>query len=114
MATLTKNAFTTGSAVEALVAAAAGGDTVPTLDRKDFIVVKNTHATLSRTVTLNSQEACNQGSDHDLAIAVAALTTRFIKPPAPGTRWKDVSGNLQMTYSDSAADLTVGVFTMPD
>jgi hypothetical protein len=114
MANLTKNTFTGGGAVETLVAAASGGDTVQTLTRQDFLIVKNSNATLPRTVTLNSQETCNQGSDHDLAIVVAALTTQLIKPPAPATRWKDTNGAMQIAYSAAAADLTVGAFTMPD
>lgn len=114
MANLTVNLFSGGVVTQTLVAAAAGGDAVQNYDGKQFLVVTNAHATLARTVTINSQELCNQGSDHDLAIAVAALTTRHIKVPAPAARWRDTSGALQITYSDAAADLTIGAFKWPE
>src|SRR5262245_33513848 len=108
MADLTVNTFSGGSVVQTLVAATSGGDTIAGYDGKQFLVVRNAHATLPRTITFGSVEPCNQGSDHDLPITVAALVTRIIKVPSPASRWKDVNGKLQITYSDSAADITVG------
>ena len=114
MADLTVNAFANGVVTETLVAAASGGDAIANYTGKEFLIVKNSHATNPRTVTIGSVEACNQGSDHDLAITVAALTTRLIKAPNPASRWKDVNSKLQITYSDSAADITIGAFKWPE
>lgn len=113
MADLTVNKFSGGSVAETLVAAGAGGDAIPNYTGKQFLVVKNAHATLSRTVTFNSGENCNQGVDHDIAVVVAALTTRIIKVPNPPSRFQNASKALPWTYS-SEADLTVGAFEWPE
>jgi hypothetical protein len=116
MANLTKNTYASGSVVETLVVAAAGGDTIQNFTSKDYCIVNNAHATLARTVTLVNQELSNHGTDVDHAITVAALTRRIIDPatlPGGAKRFQDSNGHLQITYSDSAADLTVGAFTRP-
>lgn len=114
MANITVNAFSAGVVTESLVAAAAGGDSVQAYTGKEFLIVKNAHASAARTVTIDSVEPCSQGSDHNLAITVAALTTRLIKLPPPAPRWKQTTGEVDITYSDSAADLTIGAFLWPE
>lgn len=114
MANLTKNAFSGGVVTETLVAAASGGDTIQNFTRNDFFVLRNAHATNPRTITIVNQETDSHGHDTDVAIVVAAVTTRIFDPAAlPGgpNRFKDSNGHLQLTYSDSAADITIGVFT---
>ena len=117
MANLMKNAFSGGSVVQTLVAAAAGGDTVLTYDSKDFLVIRNGHATLPRTLTIVNQEVDSHGHDTDVAIVITAVTTRIVEPsqlPGGATRFKEaVTGSLQLTYSDSAADITIGAFRRP-
>ena len=117
MANLTKNTFSGGSVVQTLVAAAAAGDTVLNYESKDFLVIRNGHATLPRTITLVNQEVDSHGHDTDVAIVIAAVTTRQIEPgqlPGGATRFKEaVTGSLQITYSDSAADITIGAFSRP-
>jgi len=51
MAVLTVQAITRAGLEPALAAAAAAGDAFPNTGR-EFLVVKNAHATLSRTVTV--------------------------------------------------------------
>lgn len=114
MANLTKNAFASGVITETLVSAASGGDSVQNYNGKEFFVVKNSHGSAARTITFDSVEACNQGSDHNLAITVDAGVTRLVKLPAPATRWKQTSGEVDITYSDSAADITIGCFVWPE
>jgi predicted extracellular nuclease len=114
MANLTVATFSGGESTQTLAAATAGGDTVQNYSGKEFLVVNNAHATLARTVTIDSVEACNQGSDHNLVVSIAALTTKRIHAPAPASRWKDVNGHLQITYSDSAADLSIQALKWPE
>lgn len=91
-----------GKTLQDDVAAAAGGDTV---EAGAILVVTNAHATLPRTVTLVTPQVV----DGDLAVAdravvVAALTSEFIRVPSS---YKNEDGRVAVTYSDSAADLTV-------
>lgn len=89
----------------AFVAAAAGGDEAP-LVAGLFVVVKNGSAA-EVTVTLNSQEACNQGFDHDETVAVPAGGERWIGEFSD--RFKSSGGNVAWTYSD-VTSVTVGAF----
>lgn len=114
MADLTVNLFVSGAVKQTLVAATAGGDSILSYDGKQFLIVNNAHATLSRTITLDSQEDCNQEFDHDLAVVIPALETHLIKAPPPPARWKDSGDKLQITYSDAGADITIGAFKWPD
>lgn len=112
MADLTVNAFSGGVITQTLVSANAGGDAIPGYDGKQFLVVTNGSGG-SINVTLNSQVVCDQGSDHDLVIAVAAGATRQIKAPAPATRWQDTNGKLQISYS-GVTSLSIGAFKWPE
>lgn len=117
MADLTVNTFTGGVVTETLVAVAAGGDMIPNYTGKELIVLRNSHATLSRTITFDSVQACNYGSDHNLAITIPGSATpvnRIIQLPTPVSRWKDTNGKVAITYSDSGADITIGVFKTPN
>jgi hypothetical protein len=84
-------------------AAAAGGDEFVNSGR-EFIHVKNAH-TSPQTVTVNSQAACSQGFDHDIAVAIPASEERMIGP-FPKDRFDDAGGKVQITYSGVTA-LTV-------
>jgi len=88
-------------------AAASGGDQFLN-DGQIVLELTNAHASAARTITVNSQTACDQGSDHDIACVVAALTTRYLGP-FNEKRFNDSNGYVQLTYSDSGADITVGV-----
>lgn len=90
-----------------LSAAGAGPDTAA-IESHGMLVVANAHATLARTVTMIVPGTTEVGGAlPDLAVSVAALTTKFI----PIIKlYNDGTGVCSWTYSDGGADLTVGVF----
>jgi hypothetical protein len=103
-ATLSK----TGSTMT-LSAAGAGPDTAP-IENHGMLVVSNAHATLARTVTMVVPGTTEVGGSlPDLAVSVAALTTKFI--PIINL-YNDGSGACSWTYSDGGADLSVGLFKL--
>ena len=111
MAILAAQKPTLAGTAKTLAAASAGGDSFQNSGIEMFHV-KNAHATLARTVTFDSPNQCNFGlaahAAHDAAIVVPALSERIIGP-FPANRFNDVNDRVQVTYSDAAADLTVGV-----
>jgi hypothetical protein len=113
MAVLAVQAIARTGLAPALQAAAAGGDAFPNAGR-EFLVVKNGHATAARTVTVASQlpaGAIPQGAAKtDLAVQVPALGERWIGPLDPAS-FNDANGRAVATYS-SEADLTVGAFRL--
>lgn len=90
----------------AFVAAAAGGDEAPNVAGL-FVVVKNGSAA-QITVTLDSQEACNQGFDHNETVDVPAGGERWIGEFS--SRFEAANGNIQWAYSD-VTTVTVGAFS---
>jgi len=108
MAALTVQKPSLAGAALTLAAAAAGGDTFPN-SGKEVFVIANGHATLPRTVTFDAPGTCDFGlaanAAHDVAVAVTALTQRQFGP-FPVARF---GATVSVTYSDSAADLTVAV-----
>ena len=109
MATLSVQTVSLGGLTPSYVAAAAGGDEFPNSGR-EFIHAKN-GATVSQTVTVDSQAACNQGFDHDAAVAIPAGEERMIGP-FPKNRFDDATGKVQITYS-AVASLTVAIVQVP-
>ena len=107
MATLTKQVVTLAGQELSVAAAAAGGDQFLN-SGKDFLLVRNGHADTARTVTINSQLACSYGSDHDIAVVCAAQKDTMIGP-FPKNRFNNTTGYVLITYSDSAANLSVAV-----
>ena len=97
----------------ALAAASPAGDAFPNVGR-DFLRVKNAHATVARTVTVASQlppGAIPQGAvKTDLAVVVPALGERWIGPFDPAS-FNDANGRVVVTY-DTEADLTVGAYAL--
>jgi len=78
------------------VAASAPGDTMVN-DGKTFLHVK-TVATPC-TVTINSQQPCSQGFDHDLSTVIAA-NKEYALGPFPVDRFNDpATGTIGITYS---------------
>lgn len=78
MATLSVQTAAITGTVVTYASAAGGGDDFPN-DGRVMFHVKNADAS-SKTVTINSITACDQGFDHDLAIVVANGTERIIGP----------------------------------
>lgn len=89
--------------------AAGGGDTMPTGER-NFLHVKNGSGG-AITVTVDSQLACDQGSDHDAVASVAAGQEEFIGPITP-RRFNNSSGTADISYS-GVTSLTVAVVRIP-
>ena len=110
MAELTRQQISTAGIVPTLTAAAAAGDTVDN-NGKTFLHVVNANVGDTRTVTINSLVACNQGFDHDIAVTVAASSEEFIGP-FPQDRFNNSAGEIAITYSDSAADITIAAFSV--
>lgn len=96
MAVLTPlNPGLTGAA-EVFVAASGGGDTFPN-DGHTMLHVKNGGGG-SINVTIDSKVPCNQGSDHDIVVAVPAAQERVIGPFSQDRFGTDVN----ITYSGVA------------
>lgn len=68
-------------AVITYTAAAAGGDTMANTGVEKLRVKNGGGASIN--VTINSQRPCDQGTDHDLVIAVAAGAEKEIGPFPP-------------------------------
>ena len=112
MALITPQVIVAAGIVRTFEAVAAGGDEFVNSGRH-FIAVINAHAADSRTITVNSQTLCNQGVDHDIAVAITAAQDEKVFGPFPKDRFNDSDGKVQITYSDSGADLTIAVFELP-
>lgn len=97
VALLALQQITQSGLAPAFVAAAAGGDSLQPGDSVK-LHVKNGGAG-SVTVTVNSQRKCDQGVDHDLAVAIAAGAEAIIGP-LPANRFADpADGLVKVTYS---------------
>ena len=110
MATLTKQVVALAGIGPTYEAASAGGDEVLN-SGKLFLHVKNANGSTARTVTVDSQQACSQGYDHDAAVSVPASSERMIGP-FPKDRFNDSGGKIQISY-DSEADLTIAAIEVP-
>lgn len=105
MAVLTRPVASLAGTVQALVAAAAGGDKFPPGDHT-MLVVKNADAT-PKTVTIDSVTPSNYGTDADVVVVVAAGETRYIGP-FPAQRFASpTDGLVSVTYS-AVVSVTVG------
>jgi hypothetical protein len=81
---------------------AAAADTIPTCTGKELLLVTNGSGS-SINVTISSHENCDQGSDHDLVIAVLNGTTRILGPFLPATRFANPStGKIDVAWSATA------------
>lgn len=107
MATLTVQNIVKTGLTPSYSAAAAGGDQYAITDSRTYVHVKNGGGS-SITVTINSQKACDQGGDHDLAVSVTNGQERLIGP-LEYARFKNGGGYVQITYS-GVTSVTIGVF----
>jgi hypothetical protein len=109
MAALTLQTISIAGVTPTYATAASGGDTFVNNGRT-FLVVKNGHATLTRTITIDSLTNCNQGFDHNLTITAPAVSEIWIGPFEP-SRFNNSSGAVSATYS-TEANLTVAAITI--
>ena len=109
MATLAIQTIDHTGLAEALAAAAAAGDQFAN-DGRIFLHVKNVNAA-SRDVTINSQNNCSQGFDHDITVTVPATTGDKMIGPFPPGRFDDSGGFVQVTY-ESEVGVTVAAIRL--
>jgi hypothetical protein len=89
----------------------ASGDTFAN-DGRTILHVKNANAGTC-TVTVNSIKPCDQGTDHDVVVVVAATTgDEMIGPFDPG-RFNDSSGNVTVTTYSVTASVSVAAIRIP-
>lgn len=108
MASLTVQQIALTGLEPSLVAADSGGDEF-TAGPSTFLRVDNADAS-PHTATVDSTEDCDQGFDHDVAVAVPAGETRLIGPLSR-RRFGDGSGNVQVTY-DAVTSVTVAAISL--
>jgi len=88
-----------------LATAASDGDTFVN-DGRTVLQIRNAHGSASRTVTVDSVALSNFGTDVNMAYVVPANST-VIVGPFPPTRFNNGQGRVAVSYSDSAADVTI-------
>lgn len=76
---------------------------------KEFLQILN--AGVQITVTITSQDNCNEGVNHPITVTIPATTGNIIIGPFPKSRFNDVNGYCQIAYS-GVTGVTVGVFTV--
>lgn len=108
LAVLTKQKINANGVAPSFTAASATGDEMPN-DGNTVCHVKNGSAS-SITVTINSQEKCSQGFDHDLTITVPASGERMIGPFSR-TRFNNTNGNVEVSYS-AVTSVTVAALSI--
>ncbi len=92
-------------------AAASGGDVVPN-DGKTILLILNVNAGSVRTVTVTAQDTTANAPGFGAvtkadAVRAVPLASLDVMGPFPTTAFNNASGQFVVTYSDSAADLTV-------
>lgn len=116
-APLTVQSIHPSGTVVTTVAAASGGDTFFN-DGATVLEVTNANVGASRTVTIHKAgTSINTPAGllalNDLVVTVAASSTVRIGPLNPA-HFNSNTGMISVTYSNSAADLTVAVVNMKD
>jgi hypothetical protein len=124
MATLTINQLTDTATIrdtdsDIYETCASGGDEFANAP-DTFVIVENAHNSASRTITFAAVKTTVSVEGYGKAIATASVTM-VIDPSGnqptglialPPIRFNDSSHKVQVTYSDSAADLKIAVFQL--
>ncbi len=105
---LTVQAAVLAGLTPAYAAANADGNYFPN-SGKEFLHIKNSG--ISTVVTIDSPAACNQGTQHDVAVTVPPTTGDKIIGPFPKERFNDGSGNCHLTYAQ-VTGITIAVITV--
>lgn len=110
MAALTTNTVVVAGTAPTFETAASGGDTAE-VGVGLFLVARNGHSSEDRTVTIAGQGTTVYGEDNpDTAVTIQEEEEAWI-PLHPAYNSGD--GTAAITYSDSAADVTVAVVKLP-
>lgn len=108
MATLTATQVTRVGITQTLAAAGAAGDQFANTGH-EILVIKNGHGTDPRTVSIAIQQTVDgQSASTAKQVTITAGVTKVIGP-FPRAIYNDANGFVQVTYSNSAANLTVQV-----
>jgi hypothetical protein len=91
-----------------LDAAASGGDTAE-VGPGHFLLVLNSHVSETRTVTIDTPGTVD---GHAIAQATLVVTTENYGIIPLTTLFRGTTGRASITYSDSAADITVAVYKL--
>lgn len=110
MATLTVAQIARTGAELSLDTADSGGDEFRNTGN-EFLMVANANVGDSRTVSFALQKTIDGVAPDAREVEVEASTTMLIGPFPPSI-YNDGDGLVQVSYSDSAADLTVQAFRL--
>lgn len=116
MAALTPVQATPTGAVISFAAAASGGDTVANANKDQILLFQNSHASAARTVTITAQDTTRPADANypattvaDIEVEIAAGEVARVGPL--GEAFNNSSGNIEISYSDSGADIGVAAIT---
>ncbi len=112
MATLTVQTISRAGITPTWNNAAAGGDAFAN-DGKTQVIVRNNHVSASRTVTFVTQATVDGQAVSDRTVTVTAANDFGVVGPFPPEIYNDANGLLQMTHSDSAADIQLAILRLP-
>lgn len=105
MAVLSVQTIALTGLTPALVAAAAAGDSFPNANTRTFLVVENTGA--EKTVTITPANNCDQDEAHLVQVVVPLTTGKKWIGPFDPARFNDAYGRVNATYT-SETGVTVG------
>lgn len=111
MANITPTAIAKNASTLETLVAANTSESIQAPTPNDILVVNNGGGG-SINVTFLALVACDQGTLHDVVVAVAAAARRVIPMPTPLNRYLDASGNLPLAYS-GVTTVTAGIFRLP-
>ncbi len=118
MATLTVQNCVFGGLNDSKAACAAGGDVFANDGKLTFIEILNASAS-TRTLTVAANDADKPGfgtiATPDTTVTIPGSGTnggRCKVGPFPADRFNNSSGQVSLTYSDSAADLTIAAIKL--
>lgn len=107
---LTVQDITLSGLAPSYVAADATGNYFTNQTGRTFLHVKN-GGTAAIDVTVDSQQLCSFGFDHNNVVSVPAGGERMIGPFTT-TRWNDANGRVNVSYS-GVTSVTIAVLQIP-
>lgn len=111
MAVLSVQAISKAGVTPTLATAASGGDSFPNNGRV-MVWLQNNHASASRTVTFVTPVTPGGLALADKTVTIAAADDNAFICDLDPAIYNDSNGRVSMTYSDSGADIKVGVFRL--
>jgi hypothetical protein len=112
MATLTIQTINSSSIVPTTQAVDSGGDEYDNTNSNVFGEIYNDHATLPRTLTIITQKTVDGLAVADRDIIITAANERRFFGPYQAVYYNDGDNLVQLTYSDSGADMRIAVYKL--